>query len=366
MKRIALLSFSLAVAACGSEEPGRMPTTTGPVDVVVSVAERAPVFETFSARVVSERTAEIATRMSGTVDRVHVDVGGTVRAGDALVTLDAKDIGARVAAAEAGFALAERSFQRVNNLAARGAASAQELDQATAGLEAARSQLTEAKAQEAYAVVRAPFDGVVTHRSVDAGDLAGPGSPLLTMMAPGALKVVADLPAGRYGVVAVGDVVLVETPGAPQPIPATVSRTVPALDATSRTFRVEAHLTAPAGAALAGSYARLHIPRPDEASTWIPRDAVVVRGQLTGVMAMEDGTLRLRWVRIGQGRGDAVELLSGPGGDFSVVRRPASDLTDGAQVRGSTVEAWAAPTGVPSMGAPADAPEASAAAGTDR
>ena len=137
--------------------------------------------------------------------------------------------------------MAELSHRRIASLATDGAASQHELDQVTAALAAARAMLAEAEAQEAYAVVKAPFAGVVTHRTVDAGDLAGPGQPLLTLVAPGALKVVADLPAHRAGQIRVGDRVLVQIPGAAD-LEATVVRAVPALGQGSRTFRVEATL----------------------------------------------------------------------------------------------------------------------------
>ena len=81
-----------------------------------------------------------------------------------------------------------------------------------------------------------------------------------------------------------------------------------------------------------GSYARLEVRRRGQGPRWIPSDAVVSRGQLTGVYTVESDTLRLRWVRLGQERDGAVELLAGPGGEVSVVRRPAADLFDGRVV----------------------------------
>ena len=196
MKRLILMTAALGTMACGgADEPGRLPMTAEPVAVTVSTARHAPSVESFPAVVTSERTAEIATRMSGTVERVLVDVGARVRRGDVLIELDARDVEARVSAARAQEQLAERSHTRIDNLARDGAASQQELDQATAQLEAARAMRAEAEAQRAYAVVRAPFDGVVTRREIDPGDLAMPGMPFITVMAPGALKVEADLPA---------------------------------------------------------------------------------------------------------------------------------------------------------------------------
>jgi RND family efflux transporter MFP subunit len=229
MKRFVLFAAILGLAACASEEPGRIPRASEPVAVTVSAALRAPAVESFPASVTSERTAEIATRMSGTVGRVLADVGSQVRRGQPLVELDANDVNARVTAARAQQELAQASHRRVDNLAKDGAASQQELDQATAALAAAGAMLAEAEAQEAYAVVRAPFDGVVTARSVDAGDLALPGQPLLVLVAPGALKVVADLPAQRSGGLKAGDAVRVRLEGSDEQVMARITRVVPAL-----------------------------------------------------------------------------------------------------------------------------------------
>ena len=341
MKRVFPIAATLVVAACVAEEPGRLPMAPEPVAVTVSAVQRAPALESFPARVVSERTADIATRMSGTVERILVDVGARVRRGDALLALDAADIQARVGAARAQEELAARTFQRVENLQRDGAASQQELDQARAALEGARAQRTEAEAQGAYAVVTAPFDGVVTRRMADPGDLAVPGRPLLTMMAPGALKVVADLPAARAGSLEPGRLVQVRLDGAARPV--RVTRVVPALGEGSRTFRVEAAFDGTPAGVVPGAYGRLEVERTGEGPRWVPADAIVDRGQLTGVYAVEADTLRLRWVRLGQRRDDAVELLSGPVGLSGVVRRPAAELFDGRRVSVTSEEAWAVP-----------------------
>lgn len=342
MKKTLTLALIAGAAACGSDEPGRIARNDQPLDVVVSAALEAPTAQSFPATVVSERTAEIATRMSGRVDRMHVDVGASVKEGDPLVSLASRDIDARVEAAEAALVLAERSYRRLERLAADGAASQHELDQAKAAFDAASAAAADATAQRAYATVRAPFAGVIVSRSVDPGDLATPGAPLLTLVEPGALKVVADLPAERYGILTAGARVLVELPGHATAIPALVSRTVPALGGSSRTFRVEAGLEAEVEA-LPGAYARIRVPGRGTGSVWVPRDAIVERGQLRGVVTLAGDTLRLRWIRLGQVQGDAVELLSGPPAPFSVVRRPAPGLMDGATVGRVTNEPWAGP-----------------------
>jgi len=265
-----------------------------------------------------------------------------VSRGQPLVELDANDVNARVTAARAQEQLARASHRRIENLARDGAASQQELDQATAAREAAAAMLAEAEAQEAYAVVRAPFDGVVTARSVDAGDLALPGQPLLVLVAPSALKVVAELPAQRAGTLVVGAQVEVRLEESDTPATSRVTRIVPALGGPSRTFRVEVAMEkAPAGA-IPGAYARLELERAGAGARWVPEDAIVDRGQLTGVFSVEADTLRLRWVRLGQRRDGAVELLSGPAGGLTVVRRPTADLFDGRPVGRKSEEGWSA------------------------
>lgn len=337
--RLTLIAAALSAVSCGREEPGRLPRPGEPADVAFSKVEKAAALESFPATIVSELTAEVATRTSGSVEKVAVDVGSTVRRGDPLVTLDQTDVDARVAAARAQEALVERTFRRVDNLAAQGAASRQERDEAEAALEGARAARVEAEAQRAYTVVRAPFDGVVTGRTVDRGDLAVPGQPLITMVAPGSLKIVADVPARRAGSLATGAVVQIRYAGSAAT--ARVTRVVPAIGEASRTFRIEARFqTVPVGV-LAGTYARLEVARAGARARWIPGDAVVRKGQLTGVYAVEADTVRLRWVRLGRGRGDAVELLSGPKGGLLVVRRPDPDLYDGRPVGAVHEEEWA-------------------------
>lgn len=344
MKRFLIpLAATVALTACSSDDPGRLPRVDEPADVTVSETARAPSVESFPAAVVSERTAHLATRMSGTVREVPVDVGSRVAAGDLLVRLDATDIEARVSAAQANVQLAERSFRRIESLAADGAASQAELDEVTARLEAARAQLDEARAQEEYAAVRAPFAGEITARTVDPGDLAVPGRPLFTLAAPGALEVTADLPAHRAGSLRVGQTLAARVAGVDRALAVRVIRVVNVLGPGSRTFRVEARLLDPPSGLLAGAWARLEIQREGEGPRWIPADAVVRRGQLRGVYAVETDTLRLRWVRLGQEVDGAVELLAAPGDGLTVVRRPAPDLHDGRPVGQVSTEPFRAP-----------------------
>ena len=107
---------------------------------------------------------------------------------------------------------------------------------------------------------------------------------------------------------------------------------VPALNRASRRFQIE--VTPGSGSdLLPGAFARLHLAAAEPGATrWIPRDAVVRKGQLTGVFSLEDDSLRLRWLRLGRTRDGAVEVLAGPAGELTVVRDATPELHDGQPV----------------------------------
>lgn len=336
MKRMWILTGAALAAACGGSEPQQAAEPREPVAVTVTDVWSAAASLSQAARVESAREAEVATRASGTLTRIAVDVGDRVRTGQVLASLDDADVQARIAAAQSQLELAELTHGRVQRLAADGAASQQELDEVAARLQAARAQFEEARAQGAYVQVTAPFDGVVVARLADPGDLAVPGRPILRLAGSGAVKVAADLPSHFAGSVEEGQVLQVRTSGGER-VDATVTRVVPTLDAATRRFRVE---VAPAdGSGLtAGEVVRLELPGTGDGTRWLPVDALVRQGQLTGVFALESDTLRLRWIRTGRVVGEAVELLAGPAGEITVVRRPDPALRDGQPVSSVTRE----------------------------
>lgn len=338
----ALAGLLAAAAGCDRHEPGRLDAPADPVEVVVSEVGTAARTVAFPAQVVSEREIEVATRASGLVRRVAVDLGAAVRPGQLLVELESEDVGAGVDAAGAAVTQAARYHERIAALEADGAATPQELDDAEAGLARARAELKRARGQMAYVRLVAPIAGVVTDRRVDPGDLVMPGQPAIVLVGTGGLEVRADLPAEHAGIVHPGSEVTVVVPESGARVPARVTRVVPVLDGGSRRFRVEAAFDPPeaGGRLMPGSFARLEVERAGESTRWVPEDALVRRGQLTGVYVVEADTLRLRWVRTGERRPDAVEILAGLPAGSRLVRRPDPALEDGTPVRAVESETW--------------------------
>ena len=325
--------LAVAAAACGPAEPGKMPEPAAIADVEVSVPAGAPQVLALPATVEASREAELSTRISGRITEIEVDVGSRVQRGQVLVSLDAGDVAAAIGRAEASERQARRTFDRLEALERDGAATAQELDDARAALEMAEAALQEARTQSRYAVLTAPFSGWVTARLADPGDLSVPGRPILMLIAEGGLKIVADVPAGIGARLRPGDSVTVHEP-ASGALPARIARLAPAVQTEARLLRVEAELAEAgddASLPLPGAFVRLQL-RAGGSTLWVPEDAVVRRGQLTGVWLVDGEVLRLRWIRPGQVRPGSVEVLAGLEGDELVVRRPSPLLADGQPV----------------------------------
>lgn len=344
--RTLAVSLGLAAAACGGGDPGELPAIDRPVEVSVSRTVASHGVTTLPATVVAEERAQLATRISGTIRSVPVDIGTGVSVGQALLSLDTDEIDARIASAKAAAELARQYHARIAPLAEDGAATEQELDDAAARLEMAEAGLRDARAQRDYVVLRAPFSGVVTARMADPGDLAKPGVPVLELIGSGALEIQADLPADLAGRLSVGEDVMVYRPETGARHRARITRVVPAVEPASRRFRVEARFEttgADAPNVPPGAFVRLEMRQPETMTRWIPADAIVRRGQLSGVYTVEGDRLRLRWVRLGRQLDGTVELLAGPGLDVALVRKPESRLMDGQPVSSVRQVDWAPP-----------------------
>lgn len=355
-RRLALLAAAVGaglVAGCDRGEPGHRERAAEPVDVTVSRAAATATRRSVAATVQAASTAELATRLSAAVEQVRVDIGSRFSKGDTLLVLDDEGVEADIESARAALTRARKTYDRIRSLAEDGAATEQELDDTRARYEKAKAGLRKARAQRQYTVLQAPFDGVVTERRVDSGDLAAPGRPALVLAETTFLEIAAGVPGRFGGRLSAGTEVSVADPETGERAAARVSRASPALDPATRRFRIEARLRREAVHRLGlrpGSYVRLELPGRDS-TPWVPADALVREGQLVGVYLVEDDTLRLRWIRPGLRRGGAVEALAGLDPGDAVVRRPPPAAEDGVPAGSVRRAPWSAPSGDARAGA---------------
>jgi RND family efflux transporter MFP subunit len=315
----------------------------------------------------------------GTITSVPVKEGDRVRKGDVLVSIDERQVGAQRRQAEAALAearqaeqaaraareaaaagaeLAAATHRRYQTMLDRESVSRQEYDevdarrrQAQAALaqtedlqKAAGERVRQAEAALAAAsvsagdaMVAATFDGVVTARMVDPGDLAAPGRPLVKIEKAGSHRVDIWVPEAYVRSVRVGQTVSSRVEGpAPFSMEGTVDVVAPAADPSSRSFLAKVRL--PSGADVrSGMFVRVALAIGEDRLTAIPASALIQEGQLTGLyLVTAEGIARFRLVRTGRRIGDQVEVVSGLAEGSRYVVDPPPGLMDGSRVEASS------------------------------
>jgi RND family efflux transporter MFP subunit len=265
-------------------------------------------------------SATLSTKLMGTVVEVHVLEGDRVRAGDVLLRIDDRDVVARAAQAAAALASAdamraeaELNAQRIRALFADEAAARAQVDaaetaltRANAAVEAARAAAAELGALRDYALVRAPFAGIVTSRMVDPGSFATPGAPLLVIQDASRLRVSVSAPPDAAASLHRGDPVSARIEGI-----AADARIEGVIPSAGSMYRINAIVDNARDRHLPGSAAILALPLGTRAALLVPASAIEREGDLTGVRVRSDDGVQLRWVRLGRASGDSIEVLSG-------------------------------------------------------
>lgn len=327
----ALLILALAG---GCSPPGEDPSaaTSGrPVETARAKKESVTAMEEVVGNVEAAQKTVLSAKVMGVLDAVDVAPGAVVKKGDVLATIDAREIRARLDQAEAAQQQARRDFERIERLLKSGSATRQEFDAVTTRLLTADAGVVEARTMLQYTSITAPFDGVVTRKLAEVGDLATPGKPLFEMENASLLRFECEVPEALVDRISLGHTVSVGVDAAGANLDGTVSEIAPSASAGSRTFQVKIDLPA-AERVRVGQFGRARIPAGEYSAVLVPAEAVVHRGQLEGVFVVGDGVARLRLVRTGAVRADAVEILGGLDGGEDVVVGDAGLLADGDAV----------------------------------
>jgi len=301
---------ALTAVACGHPDiPER--ANHGDIGPTLTVAaESLSAFLPVHGTVQGVKRASLATRMMARVTAVEIEVGTQVVAGQVLVRLGVDDIDANRVKAEAGmrlasaaFAEAQRHAARMDTLYQQDAVARVHRDQAVLQRTQAASQLAMAEAALSevetaaqYAAIRAPFAGAVVSRSVSVGDLAAPGMTLVVIEGKGDREAILSVPADLTGELRVDAVVHVTAPDGREHR-ALVRAVAAGADPMSRTVEVRVTLPPdwPTGIAVTAL-----VPNGARHAIAIPTNAVVRRGQLTGVRVLTDDGPVLRWIRLGR------------------------------------------------------------------
>lgn len=373
---------ALLLAGCSRSEKTvqAAPETAAGVDL--SAAELQTVAGEVQApgTVVSARTAEVAARTMGTLEAILVREGQSVRAGELLARLDDRELAARGAAAKAaetgalaaraeaaqGFAAAKAQADVVDKTYARFvylrdqksispqefdeiesrrraaqanlAAAAERQKQADAGVERAGAEGRAADTAASYARITAPFAGIVARRIAEPGSMAAPGAPLFVIEDSSRYQLRVQLESSAAAVARAGTAVRVRLDAlSSADLEGRVVEVEGGADPASHTVAVRIEL--PANPAIrSGLFGRAWFRRGERRAIFLPQAAVLHRGQLAGVYALDSaGVLRWRVVTLGDasGTGDAVEILSGLGAGEKFAANPAGRDLDGKRPGGA-------------------------------
>lgn len=298
-----------------------------------AVAESLPVIAvkphavdlTFPSEAVVEaiQQATVGAQVPGRVLEVKADAGQTVKKGDMLMRIDAREAAEAARAAEAQYANARVNYERTKSLVAQKFMSAAALDKAKADFDAAAANRAAAGASQSHATILAPITGIVARRHAELGDMAMPGTPLFTIYQPGGLRVTASIPQYRLKDMRAVKTARVEFPESGQWVDATAVQVLPTADAATHVSQVRVTLpTVPE--ATPGMFARVHFVTGQAEKLTVPASAVLRRGEVAAVYVQAaDGRLSLRQLRLGDsvGRGE-IEVLAGLATGDQVVTEP--------------------------------------------
>jgi RND family efflux transporter MFP subunit len=300
-------------------------------------------------------TSPIYARTNGYLKKWYVDIGAHVKQGQLLAVIETPEVDqqlqqarSNLLTAQANLELASITKTRYLGLLKSNAVSQQDVDNAVgtynankAIVEADQAAVDQYAALVSFEKIYAPFEGVVTARNTDIGDLINSGSgggvktDLFHVAQPGKLRVYVNVPEEYSQGVKVGmtaDLSLAEFPG--RRFRGKLVRTADAITVTTRTLLIEIDVDNPTGTLLTGSYAEVHLAVPTQASTFLlPVNTLIFRSEGLQVGVVRNGKAVLVAVTPGHDFGNQIEIVSGLKPGDQVIVNPPDSIITGQQVQ---------------------------------
>lgn len=337
---IALFLTAPWILSCSGEDEAVAGPATGSQERIATVRtlvvepESVSDVAVLSADLLPSRRATLAAEVAGNVEALSVELGQRVRKGQVLARIDTRALRQQLAEAEALFNQAQDRFDRAEKLFAKRSITKEQHIDAIAGRDVAEARLASARLLLEKSEVRAPWNGHVAAKRVEVGDYAGPGQPLIDLVAMDRLKVrapasAADVPYLRIGVPVVVrvDVFAGET------FEGEVVRMGAELDPSTRTLEVEAEIDNPDLRLRPGLFGRMELERRTLADAlMVPLTSVIDFEDRKVIYVVNDGVAQLREVTLGPVMAQRVVVTSGlSSGDRFVVAGQQS-VADGQRV----------------------------------
>jgi membrane fusion protein (multidrug efflux system) len=350
-------AVSLLAAGCNGESGESEPEATaapsavqiGPENVVTAKRDTIVVGPIISGELRSRHEATVRAELGGSVLSVTLEEGQPVRKGALLGRIDARSLAdtrqsavSGVRSAENQLAVARREVERTEQLVQAGALAQRDLDVARNNVSTAEAQLADARARLATAesqlgdaVIRAPIDGVVARRAVNAGDVVSPGTELYTIIDPTSLRLEAAVPSDDLRALRVGAPVQFQVRGYDEPLRGHIERIAPQADATTRQVPIFVAIPNVGGRLVAGLFAEGRVISESADGVVVPANAVNTMGAKPWVVKVTNGKAEKVEVEVGlvDQRTERLQIASGAREGDILLRGAAQGITPGTPVR---------------------------------
>jgi membrane fusion protein, multidrug efflux system len=355
---LAAVAALLSVQACkqndaanaAAAESNAAAMTVGPENIAVVKAEEIKSGPALSGSLSPEAQATVRSEVSGAVLQTFVEAGSPVRQGQELARID--DSGIRdaylsaksaVTTADNTVQIAEREAGRAETLAKAGAIAERQRDQARNQLIGAQAQAADARARLANAqkqldktVIRAPFAGVVSARTINAGDFVVPGNPAYTIINPSTMRLEASVTAEALSAVRLGAPVEFTVNGyGARRFAGRISSINPVVDPSTRQVRVIVTIPNQGGTLVSGLFAEGRVSAESRTSAVVPAAAVDERGVRPIVVRLKNGKVSQAEVVLGirDASTEMVEIKSGLTPGDTVLLGAARGISAGTMVK---------------------------------
>ena len=315
---VSVFAFALLLTGCHRAPP---PATAAhpavKVQTVIARTQRTPDVYDALGTVRARDSARVAAQVTAVIHKLSAKLGDSVKAGQVLAELEDREL-------RAEFDRARAEYNRFKILLEKQAATQAEFEAAEA-----RYHVTEAALS--HTRLLAPFDGLVTQKLVEPGDLALPGQTLFVLEKPGDFRLEVDVPERLIATLQAGQKTYVRIEATGEQCDGTISELGPAADPATRTVLVKIDLAC-RQALRSGVFGRAQLILGERFGMFVSKAAVHTRGQLSYVWVVVDGAAHLRLVRTGQTYLDGVELLSGVQDGEPVVVSATDEIQEGQPV----------------------------------
>jgi membrane fusion protein (multidrug efflux system) len=360
------LTFTVVVTvggslACKGTDTAKSATTpnamiVGPENIAIVKGEQIRSGPAISGTLQPEQTANVRAEVGGTVMQAAVEQGTRVNKGEVIARIDdaslrEMELSARAAVttAQSSVDLNKRQVERNESLLKAGAIAERDVEITRNQYSAAEAQLANAKAQLANAVkqlskstIQAPFSGIVSARTVSAGDVVQPGAALYTIVNPTTMRLEASVPADQLSSVRFGIPVDFTVSGYPtRHFTGKITNINPVADPATRQVRIIVSLPNENGVLVGGLFADGHVASEVRSAPVLPIAAVDERGLRPFVMRIKDGVVQKAEVELGirDAATETVEIRSGVQPGDTILLGAARGISEKTPIKVSAVAA---------------------------